>query len=160
GFSGGALETGHIVIDFNGPKCSCGRHGCVEAFASVPAMLETYNTISGDNLSNIVEFREKLDKKNPYALKVIEKEAFYISVLISNLVNTLNPSHVIIGGEIEILEDYLMPIIIEKVKRDCLITNRSTLEIKGSILKDIAASYGAAVLAMEEIIETSPFEEN
>jgi len=156
GSSGGALEVGHIVIDFNGPQCNCGRYGCVEAFASVPAMLKIYNSISGDNLSNIVEFRERVDEKNLYALRVIEKEAFYLSILISDLVNAFNPSHVIIGGEIAILEDYLLPMIIERVKRESLTPNLHILEIKGSILKDIAASYGAAVLAMEKMIESSP----
>jgi predicted NBD/HSP70 family sugar kinase len=157
GFSGGALEAGHTVIDFNGPKCSCGRRGCAEALASIPSILKSYNLLSGEKVENIFEFKEKVESNNKYALEILKKEAFYLSVLISNLVNTFNPSHVVIGGEIEILIDYLLPIIEEKVKNEVLVTNRN-IEIKGSSLKDIAAAYGAAVLAMEEMIEYSPLE--
>jgi predicted NBD/HSP70 family sugar kinase len=157
GFSGGALEAGHTVIDFNGPECSCGRRGCAEALASVSAMLKAYNLVSGENIKNIFEFKEKVESNDKYALQILEKEAFYLSILVSNLVNTFNPSHVAIGGEIEIFEDYILPIIEEKVKNEVLITNRM-IEIKGSSLKDMAAAYGAAVLAMEEMIGSSRLE--
>ena len=38
GIGGTAAELGHMVIDFNGPRCGCGNYGCVEAFASGPAI--------------------------------------------------------------------------------------------------------------------------
>jgi len=38
GMGGTAGELGHMTIDFNGPKCGCGNYGCVEAYASGPAI--------------------------------------------------------------------------------------------------------------------------
>jgi len=38
GIEGSAGEVGHIIIDYNGPLCGCGSHGCVETYASGPAI--------------------------------------------------------------------------------------------------------------------------
>jgi len=38
GIGGTGGELGHTVIDFNGPRCGCGNYGCLEAYASAPAI--------------------------------------------------------------------------------------------------------------------------
>ena len=38
GIGGTGGELGHMVIDYNGPRCGCGNHGCLEAYASGPAI--------------------------------------------------------------------------------------------------------------------------
>ena len=90
------LEFGHTSIDFGGVPCECGNHGCLEKYASVPAMQERY---PGQAVS-YEDILCGLDAGDPLCLKAVEQEAYYLSAGIANLINTFRPQAVILTGEI------------------------------------------------------------
>ncbi|PNR95381.1 ROK family protein [Petrotoga sp. 9PWA.NaAc.5.4] len=152
GINGAALEAGHSVIKLDGPLCSCGRRGCVEALASLPQLIRAYNSKTKDNLvDNINEFYQLVIQKDKLALSLLEDEAHYLSILAANLANTINPSHIIIGGEITPILTLMIKTINNFFLEQVLITNRC--ELLTSQLNEKSIAYGAAIMAIEKEIE-------
>ena len=59
-------EFGHIKISINGKKCKCGAKGCLEAYTSMNSLIDSYNEISLEDISDIDEF-EELYMQNDYS---------------------------------------------------------------------------------------------
>lgn len=111
-----AGEIGHNIIDRNGPMCSCGKKGCLEALASGTALAK--NTISflkthphyktkikslvSNSLDNItaITIYQAARQNDPYALKTIDESIANLALGISNAINIFDPQMVIIGGGI------------------------------------------------------------
>ena len=112
GADGCAGELGHMIIEGNGPKCSCGNSGCLEAMASGTAMAkEVVDRIEKGEVSTVTQLvkgrLDKVDAKivaiaakegDDLACQVIDKIAYYLGIGFVNLVNIFNPQMIIIGG--------------------------------------------------------------
>lgn len=162
GFSRTACEVGHIVLDINGPRCSCGKNGCFEAFASRKAILNSIveavkngsKTVMtewlGDNLGEMRsrDLRKALKKGDQLVKKIIKNAAVYTGIAVANLINVLNPQVVVLGGGIiEALEDDMMPTILETVNNNAFPGSLKGVDIIATKLGDFAGINGAAVLA-------------
>ena len=97
--SGLAGEFGHMSVDFNGRRCSCGNYGCLELYASIPAMLEQ----AGDD--SVESLKRRLDCNDSTAISVIDKVARALAFGINNIVNLLDPELIVIGGAVKSLGD-------------------------------------------------------
>lgn len=89
GSEGFAGDIGHMVIDPNGPQCSCGKKGCWEVIASSIAANETFKSLS-----------EKAETGDVKAISTLNKIGCNLGIGISNLINILNPQLVVLGGEV------------------------------------------------------------
>lgn len=112
GFNHGAGEAGHMVIASGGEKCSCGRKGCWEAYASGTALARQTREAAADNpLSLINSISEgvilRIDGKTAFdaarkgdetALRVVSQYNRYVAEGLINLINLLMPEVVVIGG--------------------------------------------------------------
>ena len=128
GFSRGA-ELGHTTLFLDGEPCSCGRTGCVEAYASATALIkQTKSAMSADSASKMWEYVdgniEKVDGRTAFecakkgdktALKVVDTYVYYLSESILNMLNIFRPDAFILGGGISAQGDYL----IDKIKEYC-----------------------------------------
>lgn len=104
----GAGEFGHMVLVPDGPRCSCGKKGCLEALAGEPGMLRQVRialaqdepTILADyshlTLKDLAQAAEKGDN---LAQKILTEAGRWLGTGISHLLNILSPSLVIITGE-------------------------------------------------------------
>lgn len=105
GRDGHAGEIGHNVLDPHGPPCHCGKRGCIETYLGEAAMLR----LAGRTLPRTDEAVAALfaDARagHPDALHAIHLVADPLGRAIANLLNTLNPERVLLGGSIgEVLE--------------------------------------------------------
>jgi len=105
GASDVAGEIGHITVDFNGRRCGCGNDGCLEAYASGPAIARrtvealqagaesSLRSVAGDDLSEITAqtVYEAAAAGDPLALEVVRDTAKYLGTGVANLINILNP---------------------------------------------------------------------
>lgn len=91
-----AGELGHIVINFNGPKCSCGNNGCLEAYVSSYGVMR-YAMVKTKTPKKLYEEALKGNKK---AVDTFKEMGFYLGIGIINIVNILNPEIVVIGGQL------------------------------------------------------------
>lgn len=160
-----AGELGHMVIDVNGPKCSCGNKGCFEVFASRQAIFRAVQAVIkdgqkslltemlGDDLKDLRsgDIRKAIRRGDKVVEKIVEDAAEYTGIAIGNLVNILNPEVVVLGGGVmEALADEMMPAITKSAKSHVLPGTFRNVEIIASKLGDNAGITGAAVLAREK----------
>lgn len=103
-----AGEFGHIPLDPDGPECLCGRFGCWEAYTSNLATLSRYlgSTArqSRDLLQTIgitvPELINRARNGDDKARAAILETGRYLGMGLGNVINALNPSRIIVGGEI------------------------------------------------------------
>lgn len=93
GANGFAGEVGHTVLKVDGPRCSCGRHGCAEAFIGLNAI--SAKIAPGLSLAAI---RTQLDFGDERALAVVGEAGRALGVLIQNLWTLFNPGRIVLGG--------------------------------------------------------------
>jgi glucokinase len=101
------LETevrnlGHIVVQHNGTACACGGRGCLEAYASVSALLKHYQSIHPKPPEEIdgKYMVEKYLAREEYAVKAMESHFDYLATGIISFVNVFSPQKIVIGGGI------------------------------------------------------------
>lgn len=106
GDSGQSGEIGHTCINFNGPLCACGNRGCLDLYASTDAMRARIRELSSFYPSSPLasspqpEWREIVsagNRRDPLALVVLEEFCSYIAYSLTNTINLLNLSTVIVG---------------------------------------------------------------
>ena len=94
-----AGEIGHTTLMYDGPLCSCGKRGCLEALAADPAVVYEYSlTVPRRelSLSDVVNAAENGDEN---ARRFLKHAGTYLGIGIANLINTLSPKLVVISGE-------------------------------------------------------------
>lgn len=113
-------ELGHTVIVVDGEPCTCGRKGCLEAYASASALIrETKKAMLIDNKSlmwkiapeiNLVDGTvpfETAKKKDKTALKVIDNYVKYLGEGLLNFCNIFRPNIIVLSGGIANAGEYL-----------------------------------------------------
>lgn len=158
-FAGG--ELGHTVIQMNGEACTCGRNGCFEAYASATALIRQTKQamIKFPNSKmweicnkdiNSVSGRTAFDgarSGDEAAIGVVNDYINYLSVGISNIINTFQPDVFCVGGGISNEGEYLMAPIRKLVKGENYARNmEKNTEIKAATLGNDAGIIGAAYL--------------
>ncbi|MGI6511221.1 MAG: type I phosphomannose isomerase catalytic subunit [Catenisphaera adipataccumulans] len=148
-FEGGIMggsEIGHTVVRVNGRPCTCGRRGCLEAYASVPALLRAAKEASGKDMP-LDEIFRKATHGNIDMQEVVEQYEQMLGTGIVNIVNIFRPQLVLLGGKISEHADVLIPPLEEIMARDCFGgPNSSVPKLAVAELGDYAGMIGAASL--------------
>ena len=97
-FSG--FEFGHMIINKNGKKCSCGKNGCFETYSSIRAFKKNIADALGiaDDFSGQYLRENLLDLNNIEIKKVVEEFVENLCIGISNLIDIFEPEIVVLGG--------------------------------------------------------------
>ena len=133
GATGTAGEIGHIIVDLNGRQCSCGAHGCLEAYASRSAIerriegalkkgrkscildyLETGKSITSSMIQKSIEREDEL------VIQCVTEASEYLSGGIASIINFINPELIILGGGLIEAVDYFYQKTIKKAKAKSL----------------------------------------
>jgi kanosamine 6-kinase len=93
----GSCELGHVVIDRSGPRCTCGRRGCVQAEASGPAVLRRAMALRGRPVS-FHELAEGVRDRLPWAVGAVDHGCAALAVAVIGVAELVQPELVIIGG--------------------------------------------------------------
>jgi glucokinase len=164
GIGGTAGELGHQVIDFNGPRCGCGNLGCLETFASGPAIaamgIKAVAQGLTTHIGEMVDYDlNRITPKVIYqaamlgdaiAKDIYEKAGFYIGVAISSVLATVSPQKVLIGGGVAQAGDLLLEPIRRTVMERTFIMPASEVQILLAELGTNAGMIGAAAWAKEQ----------
>ncbi|MBN8252180.1 ROK family protein [Priestia flexa] len=147
GFSG---EMGHMTIDFNGPKCSCGNRGCWELYASEKALLASFSSVEEKNEKNLVrkEIIERANKNDVDALNALQNFGFYISIGITNILNTFDTQAIILRNNI--IESH--PIVLNTIKNEVASRVHSHLENTCELLPSSLGKNAPALGAVSIVI--------
>ena len=168
GERGSAGEIGHMVIVPNGRPCTCGKKGCVEAYASkigIAAGIREQIKIGRDSYlkkalkknknaplsSSLIE--KALLAGDPVTSEVIQEAQYYLGLLTANLVNILDPRIIVFGGG---LVDQLGKGFLKPIRKTAKIyylqqKNIDRIKIVSADLGDNAGTIGAAVVAQRRL---------
>lgn len=158
-------EIGHTVINFNGIECNCGRRGCYEVYASATALINQAKDAMKENINSLLwekcnQNLENLDGKMFFqavaandivALKVLEQYNYYLSIGITNIINTFQPDVLCIGGGISKVGNLILDPLRSMVssKRYSQNSKKQTKIVTAKLGND-AGIIGAALLYMEK----------
>ncbi len=146
GEKGFGSEVGHTTIDFNGRQCSCGNKGCIETYASVPAVIETVRN-DGIMLDSWEEVIDKALDGNERCKRAVEDEALYLSAGIVNTINTLELEAVILTGDINYKPKLLLEAIEKNAESTLITRNLRKLHImNSSITENIEVKAAASIV--------------
>ena len=163
GFNFAAAELGHIVIDYAGIPCACGRKGCWEQYSSATALTRQtkdkmrecpdslmWELCGGDieNASARTPF-DAMRKGDEAGKQVVDTYIRYLACGIVNLINIFQPEVLCIGGGVCNEGDYLLKPLLEIVNTEQY--SRYSLdktEIKIAKLGNDAGIIGAAMLRL------------
>lgn len=164
GYRGAAGELGHTFVADGGPVCSCGRNGCIEALASRTAMERDVMAAVAAGRESVVPMimkdREKtrmtssvisraLKADDTVMKEVLSRAQRYLGLLAGNIVNTLDPQVIVIGGGVaqRLGETFVGPI--RETARDRFLRPdpEHTIRIEASALGDHSGALGACALA-------------
>lgn len=108
GSRGFAGEVGHMVLQLDGPLCSCGRRGCAEALIATRAMLG--GSQDGTALRSLAEVRAHLVDEDAETLKAVNSAGRNLGVLLQNLATAYDPGCIVLGGGVvELGQPFLQP---------------------------------------------------
>jgi glucokinase-like ROK family protein len=158
GTTGSAGEMGHLTIDENGPLCTCGNHGCLEAFAGGRAieiqaqkLIESgKRTLLSDSNSHNITVRDVADvarRGDLAAQEILNRSGTFIGIAVAGLINLINPGVVIIGGGVAEVGDLLTAPIRKVVRERSLRASEHAVKITTAMLGRRSTLIGAMVAA-------------
>lgn len=104
GITGCAGEIGHIRIEGNEQRCSCGRRGCVAAIASGQALLRRLRSSGARSVRDVAS---RIAAGDGDAVRLADEAGRFVGTVLATVVTITNPRHLRIGGEIGALPPFL-----------------------------------------------------
>ncbi|MFL2132295.1 ROK family glucokinase [Desemzia sp. FAM 24101] len=167
GAIGAAGEVGHITVDPNGYACTCGKTGCLETVASATGVVhlarDFSDSFAGDSRlkyiiddGQLITAKDVFDlakEKDPLALMVVDKVAYYLGLASSHLANILNPSTIVLGGGVSKAGEILTETIQPYFEKYTFPTIRRSTKIRLAILGNDAGVIGASSLVKASVAE-------
>ena len=159
GARGGAGEIGHTVIQPGGELCACGKRGCLEMYASEPALLrQAAKAYEQGQLSSLPNTPEELialaASGEKAAQEIFARAGELLGQSIANLVNIFNPQRVLINGEGVRAGNWLFDPMRAAIDEHTMPGLRQDVSILVEPLGDDAWARGAASLVLHELFES------
>lgn len=161
GALGSAGEVGHMAIALNGPRCACGRHGCLEAFIGTAAILRRARRAMRRGarvLSALAERTGRLTPEvvaraasagDPSARGIWQEVGGCLGRGLANVVNLLNPERIIIGGGVGRAWALFAPSMRASLRAHAFEAPAKAVRVVRAQLGDRAGIIGAASLLWE-----------
>ncbi|MGB8252536.1 MAG: ROK family protein, partial [Anaerolineaceae bacterium] len=167
GIGGTGGELGHQTMDLNGPRCGCGNHGCLEVYASGPAItaLGIKAVLQGrsTNIGKLVNY--DLNKITPevisdaarqgdaVAKEIFEQAGIYLGVAIANILVSIGPSKVVLAGGVAAAGDLLLEPIRQTIRERVTVMPVEHVEVVTASLGFNAGVIGVACWASQNLRE-------
>jgi glucokinase len=162
-----AGEIGHVFVKENGPKCSCGGYGHLEAIASAQAISRAMVGLSVEHPETEAAIRrvagarpERITAEQVFRLaaegdkvaqSIVQYVQTYLGITLANIVQLINPGVIVLGGQVAQAGDLLIKPLQARVHELCLAAANSSLRITQSSFGSEANIVGAVTLALQDI---------
>lgn len=160
GVHGVGSEIGHMMIGDGDYKCNCGNTGCFETFCSATAIIKyTQKLLEEGNQSSILDMCDgdisninakmvfdAYNQNDEVAILVITRFKSYLARGIANIVNTIDPGVIAIGGGVSKSEDIILDGLKEMVRNHLVYKEEEFADIVIATLGNDAGIIGAAIL--------------
>lgn len=162
GRTGSAAEGGHVTIDYKGPRCTCGKYGCIEILAAGPAIGKRARAklaepgksgskmlaLAGGRVDDVhaEQVGEAFREGDALAHEVLQETADLLTVWIGSIVDLLEPEVMIFGGGVSELMSAFFGRIKENLPKWCINPYPTEIPIVRAKYGSDAGIAGAAAL--------------
>ena len=167
GRTGVAGELGHMIVEPHGNRCNCGGFGCLETYASGPAIRSAAmkaiahggTTILGKLVNydlNLIEAKvvtEAALQGDQIAIDIYRKAGYYLGIAVSNMIMALEPERIIITGGVAAAGNLLLDPIRKTVQERVHVTPIDGITIVMGELGDNAGVIGNSMWAEKCLAE-------
>lgn len=147
GAHGAAGDIGHILMDPSGPRCRCGRRGCLAAFSSGGALLER---LAGQRIETLDDLVNAASDHAPPVLAALDEAGDQLARALAATLATVNPHRLVLGGILGRLP-YLVSRVDTKVRRDLVPRIADQLVIEATSLGETVGTRGLSRLVINRI---------
>jgi len=164
GTTGSAGEIGHITIDENGPLCTCGNKGCLEAIAGGMAICrkarekviqghrtELVGKVSQGKLG-IQDILSSARRGDLFSQQLISEAGVHLGTALAGLVNLFNPSMIIVGGGMAQMGDLLLEPIRKAIQQRSLLVASQAVRVNAALLGRRSSAMGGVVQANSRVL--------
>jgi predicted NBD/HSP70 family sugar kinase len=164
GATGAAGEIGHITLDPEGPLCTCGNRGCLEAMAGgaalarraiqairagTPTVLAHHAPLESLTARDIGEAAHRGDHMSQ---QLLADAGRLIGISAATLVNLVNPQMLVVGGGVAQVGDLLLSPIRDAVRRRSLRASAEVVQVQAALLGRRSTAMGAVALAQHHAV--------
>ncbi len=165
GSLGIAGELGHVTVDDDGPWCSCGNRGCLEAFASTPAVLRRVSerlkeqpvSVLRDSYEKkqltLKKLIEAAAAKDKVAYQIMDETGSYVGKVLAFALNLLGPEMVVLGGPLAQGSDVFLQAVQHQVNLHALQQVSKYTQIVCDQYDQFSGTRGASLLALDRIFK-------
>jgi predicted NBD/HSP70 family sugar kinase len=146
GARGFAGEVGHMILQIDGPLCSCGRRGCAEALIGMRAMLRP-GEAEEPGPHSLPDIRGRLIDGDRKTAKAVESAGRYLGVLLQNLATAYDPACIVLGGSVVELGDAFLDPALTTLNEYAGAAGLAPTPVRTSRFGADAVAAGAAALA-------------
>ncbi|MFP8944634.1 ROK family protein [Streptomyces fenghuangensis] len=150
GPGGTAGEIGHITLDESGPVCRCGNRGCLETFTAARYVLPLLHSSHGPDLT-MPEMVRLARSGDLGCRRVVADVGRHVGSGVANLCNLLNPSRVVLGGDLAEAGELVLGPIRDSVSRYAIPSAARQLTVVPGALGGRAEVLGALALVLSEM---------
>ncbi|MBT8225054.1 MAG: ROK family transcriptional regulator [Dactylosporangium sp.] len=163
GFAG---ELSHLLVDGSGAACDCGRQGCLEAVAGIPAMIKRLSPrdlpedalVDGDPLDlqpEVEDLARRARSGEPAVLEELERGGTALGYASWVLASVVNPEVVVLGGHYAALARWLLPAAEAELTSRIVTADgegaNARCRLVASVLGQDASAIGAAARVLDTV---------
>ena len=142
GATGLAGELGHVTVVPGGPRCRCGKSGCLEAVASVPTILASCRA-RGADVGSLDGLRSAVLRGDPVVEHVLREAGSVLGRIVGMMAMAFNPAEVVIGGDIARLAPVIVHQVTETVATELFPWSAAKPRVRCAQLSDDDGALGA-----------------
>jgi len=156
GAKGGMGELGHITFDAAGPMCSCGKHGCLEAFAADPAVIAyvRHSRSAEDAPRTLEDVISLAQAGDALAKAALRRSGEILGIGLSTIVNLLCPSLIIVSGEGVVAGEFRIAPMMDALRAHTFNGLLDDVQVIVEATDDHAWARGSASLVMGKLFES------
>ncbi len=163
GRAGRAGEIGHTVVVENGPRCTCGKDGCLEAVASIRALASIARLVLGAEMPGIgaatdaavaARVLAAAAAGQPVARGIVDNALHHLGLAVANLTVVLDPELVILSGDLFATDDLGRSAIASAIAAVSLAPRERRPTVAVGLLGPSATLIGAATLVFERLLDS------
>lgn len=158
-----AGEIGHTTVEMDGPRCTCGNYGCLQSLVSGPALVrQAVQRLEAGERSLIREqcgedpeaitgemIAQAARQGDPLAIDLFRRVGRYLGIGLANLINTLNPRKIILGGGVTNAADLFLEETRRTIHERAMDTPANAVSIVITNLGEYASAIGAVTIVLD-----------
>lgn len=152
GNNGYAGSIGHTIVVPDGRECSCGNHGCLEQYLSIPSLLTDFGHKIHIKQVKLNDLFQAYENKETAAIETMEQFIKYTAICVNNIINVYNPDYLVVNCALT----QRFPSLLGKIQDVLTCDLGSQKKIVSSSLNN-SVLYGGVCVAVREFLHINDF---